>query len=294
MHHHTTRRENNHMRNEKGKLICIWSPVLHGEGGSTLACLIGFGMQYYSGGRVLIVNKGNTVSHMEKYVEKDMDIRYSMDNLKIFNTGIKAEHILTYATKMNTGLYMIAGSRISKDITGENSDFDRLFIDKCLEGFDIVIVDIDTGVRKENRLYLDKADKIIAVLTPNEIVIDELYQNQGVKDVLDYFTDNKTVRIINKLYDGWEPGRVLGRYKSRYSLSNVFGLDYDGDILNACCTERNLYSYTMKNIMHEKNKCAKQLNGICSFLISELNIENKVCDVKHGGVFRRLVRSSLY
>ena len=283
------------MRGVKGKLICIWSPVMHGVGCSTLACAIGFGMQYYSGKRVLIVNKSNSVSHMEKYVEKDIKIKYSMDNLKIFNTGIKTEHILTYATQMNKDLYMIAGSRLNKEITKENNDFDKLFIDKCLDAFDIVIADVDTGVRKENKLYLDRAEKIIAVFTPNEIIIDELYQHQGVQGVLDYFTDEKTVSIINKLYDGWETCRVLGRYKSKYSLANAFGLDYDGDVLNACCTDMVFYSFLMKELKRDKNGYVKQLSEVCNFLISELYMEDNSADgIRCEGIFRRLIRSSLY
>lgn len=283
------------MRGEKGKLVCIWSPVLHGEGCSTIACSIGFGIQYYSGKRVLIVNKSNSTSHMEKYVEKDIEIKYSMDNLKIFNTGIKPEHILTYATQVNTGLYMIAGSWLNKEITKENIDFDRLFIDRCLESFDLVIADMDTGVREENKLYLDRADNIIAVFTPNEIIIDELYQHPGMKETLKYFRDKKTVNIINRVYDGWETGRVLGRYESKYSLSNIFGLNYDGDVLNACCADKNFYSFLMREIKREKNGYVKQLTDICEFLVNEFYMGNKAAEsVMHGNMFKRLLRSSIF
>lgn len=283
------------MRGARGKLICIWSPVLHGEGCSTLACSIGFGMQYYTGKRVLIVNKSNSTSHMEKYVEKDIQIKYSMDNLKIFNTGIKTEHILTYATQVNTDLYMIAGSQFTKEITKENIDFDRLFIDRCMEGFDIVIADMDTGVREENKLYLDCADNIITVFTPNEIIIDEMFQHPAMQETHKYFIEEKTVNVINKLYEGWEAGKVLDRYKSKYSLSNIFGLNYDGDVLNACCADKNFYSFLMKEIKREKNSYVKQLTYICDFLIEALYLENITPDrEKHRNIFKRLVRSSLY
>lgn len=283
------------MRGTKGKLICTWSPVLHGEGCSTLACSIGFGMQYYSGKRVLIVNKSNSTSHMEKYVEKDIEIKYSMDNLKIFNTGLRTEHILTYATQMNTGLYMIAGSRLNKDITKENIDFDRLFIDRCLEGFDLVISDMDTGVREENKLYLDRADNIIAVFAPNEIVIDEMCQHSGMQEAYKYFKNEKTVSVINKLYEGWETSKVLGRYKNKYSLSNIFGLNYDGDVLNACCTDKDFYSFLMKEIKREKNIYVSQLTDICDFLINELYLENSAAESnRYRSIFRRLVKSSIY
>jgi CO dehydrogenase nickel-insertion accessory protein CooC1 len=232
---------------------------------------------------------------MEKYVEKDIEIKYSMDNLKVFNTGIKTEHILTYATQMNKSLYMIGGARLDKEITRENHEFDKIFLDRCLDGFDIVIADMDTGVRKENKPYLDQADKIIAVFSPNKIVIDELYQNQRMKEILEYVKDEKTVSIINKLYDGWETGRVIGRYKIMLSLSDVFGMDYDGDVLSACCTHKDFYSFFMKEIKRDKNGYIRQLSDVCSFLLRELNIEDSAEDcVKHSGIFKRLIRSSLY
>jgi hypothetical protein len=283
------------MRGETGKLVCIWSPVLHGEGCSTLACSIGFGLQYCSGKRVLIVNKSNSSSHMEKYLEKDIEIKYSMDNLKIFNLGIKSEHIQTYATQVNTGLYMIAGARLDRKISKENIEFDRLFIERCLESFDIVIADLDTGVREENRLYLDKAEKIIAVFTPNEIVIDELYQFPELRKTLGYFKNEKTVSLINKLYEGWDAAGILHRYKSRYSLSNVFGLNYDGDVLNACCADKDFYSFLIKEMKRDRNGYANQLIDICEFLVGELYMENTTVESgRHGNKFKRFLRSSIF
>jgi len=283
------------MHGAKGKLICIWSPVLHGEGCSTLTCGTGFGMQYYSGRKVLIVNKSNSASHMERYVEKDIEIKYSMDNLKIFNGGLKTEHILTYGTQINKDLYMIAGSKLNRDITRENSEFDRIFIDKCLDGFDLVIADLDTGVREENRLYLDRADMILSVFTPNEIVIDELYEYPAAREALGYFTDEKSVCIINKLCDGWETARVVCRYKDRYSLHNAYGLNYDGDVINACCTDKNFYSFLMKEMKRGKNVFVKQLNEICGYITGRLSMENNAADkIRYGSIFKRFLRISVF
>jgi hypothetical protein len=154
---------------------------------------------------------------------------------------------------------------------------------------------MDTGVREENKLYLDRADNIIAVFTPNEIIMDELYQYQGLREVLDYFTDEKTVSVINKLYEGWETSKVIGKYISKYSLSKTFGLNYDGDVLNSCCTDNDFYSFLMKEIKREKNEYVKQLVDICDFLIDALYMEkNTANSIKNRGIFKRLLRSSLF
>lgn len=283
------------MRGAKGKLICIWSPVIHGEGCSTLACGVGIGLQYFSDKKVLIVNVGNSANHMERYLEGDIEIKYSMDNLRIFNNEIRTEHILTYATQINKDLYIIAGSRLNREVTGNNKGFDNIFIEKCLAGFDIVIADLDIGVSSENRLYLERADIILPVATPNEIVMDELFDNRGAQETLDYFSDEKAVNIINKLWDGWETAGVTRRYKNRYSLSYVFGLNYNGDVINACCTDKNFYSFLMKEIKRDKSIFVKQLNEICTFLIERLYGEKStVGAIKQRNFFRKFLRSSIY
>lgn len=283
------------MRGEKGKLVCVWSPVLHGEGCSTLACSIGFGLHHQSGKRVLIVNKSNSISSIEQFIEKDIEIKYSIDNLIIFNTGIRTDHILTYATQINTGLYIIAGSRLDKGGTEENKEFDRLFIDRCLEGFDLVIADVDTGVKEKNRLYLDRADNIISVITPNEIAIDHLFKDTALQTALHYFADEKTVHVINKLHSSWEINSVVNRYKSRYSIYKTFGLNYEGDLLNACCMDKSFYSFFMKKINCRKCDYMQQVNDICSFIVSELSIEEKANEgILHGSLLKRFRRISLY
>ncbi len=283
------------MRGEKGKLVCVWSPVLHGEGCSTLACSIGLGAHHISGRRVLIVNKSNSISGMESFLEKDMQIKYSMDHLKIFGTGIRADHILTYATQVNTELYMLAGARLDKEITGENEEFERLFISSCMEAFDLTIVDMDTGLREKNNLYLDSADKIVSVITPNEIVLDKLFRAAALKPALNYFTGSRTLHVINKLHSSWETKSVLSRYNSRYSLFHTFGLDYDGELLNACCTDRAFYSFLMKKLNGRKKGYIKQLNDICSFIAGELSMGEKSAESSsYGAPHKRFRRISLY
>jgi MinD superfamily P-loop ATPase len=218
-----------------------------------------------------------------------------MDNLKIFSTGIRVDHIITYATQIKTDLYMIAGARLDKGITGGNKEFDRHFIDSCLEGFDIVIVDVGKGTGVENKLYLDSADSIISVITPNEIAVDQLFNDSTMKTALAYYTNKKTVNVINKLYSGWETGSVVSRYKKRYSLCKPLGLNYDGDLLNACCADRNFYSFIMRKLKGIKNDYMQQLNDICSFIISELSIEEKSNEsIRQGSLTKRFHKISIY
>lgn len=283
------------MREAKGKLICIWSPILHGEGCSTITNAVGFALNHYTGKKTLIVNKSGTLSHMENYIAHDIEIKYSMDNLKIFNSSIKSEHISTYATQINNDLYMIAGSRINREITKEDKGFEELFIKRCLDGFELVVVDMNTGVREDSGLYLNRADVILAVTAPNDIVLGKVFKYPGFMEVMQYLNDEKTVYIFNKLYDGWNTAKIVDRLKKKYSIRSAYGLNYDGDVLDACCTNLNFYSFMIKELKKSASEYAGQISDICEYLADRLYPEWKnETGVKGHRIFGRLLKSSLF
>jgi hypothetical protein len=82
---------------------------------------------------------------------------------------------------------------------------------------------------------------------------------------------------------------------NRYSIKDLFGLNYDGDVLNACCSDRNLYSFLMKELECEKNIFALQLKESCEFLLGELYTGSNF-KRNTGGVnlLKRLLRSSVF
>lgn len=283
------------MRGEKGKVICVWSPLLHGEGCTTIACSLGFGLHLRSRERILIVNKSDSIAGMEKFVEKDITIKYSMDNLKIFNEGINSEHILAYATRINSDLHMLAGSRLDRKITGIGIEFDKLFLEGCTEGYDLTIVDLGTGIEKENSMYLEYADVVIAVVTPNEIVLDQLFSDYMQQTVLGYFTANKAVAVVNKLCSEWNVNSILDRYQEIFSMDRVYGINYDGELLNSCCIDRRMYSFFMNKFDSRRGECMQQLNQLCIAVSDKLGIiRSDEETVIPGGIFSRFRRISLY
>lgn len=283
------------MKGEKGRLVCVWSPLLHREGCSTLACSLGFGLHRRSAGRVLIVDRSGSISGINSFLEKDIEIRYSIDNLKIFGPGIRADHIKAYGTQVNTELYMLAGSRLEKEPEIGNCEFDRHFIGSCLEGFDLVIVDVGAGMTERKDLYLDSADCIISVCTPDEVMLDQMLRGAIPKSALGHFSGEKTVHVFNKLHSSWEVHSVVGRYRRRYGLKKAFGFEYDGDLLNACCSDRKLYSFLTRRSGDRSCVYMKQLEAICSFVAGELSLAEKHAEAgSDGGLFSRLRRISLY
>lgn len=283
------------MRGERGRLICVWSPLLHGEGCSTIACTLGLGLNHGSAGRVLMLDRSGSVYGMNCFLDKDIEVRYSIDNLKILGTSIKADHVRTYGTQVNTELYMLSGSRLEYGQEMERNEFDSHFLDSCLEGFDLVIADIGTGLSEMKSIYLDRADHIVSVSAPNEYMMDHLFSKAVPGPVLEYFTGEKTIHAINKLHSSWEVNSVISRYLKRYGIKNLFGFEYDGDMLNACCSERKLYSFFNRRYGDKNYDYMRQLEDICSFVAGELSLAGKHTETTaSGGIFRRLRRISLF
>jgi hypothetical protein len=65
------------------------------------------------------------------------------------------------------------------------------------------------------------------------------------------------VVIINKVCEAGILASVIGRYKSRYFLSDVFGLNYDGDAYMPAVPIRISTHFFMKVTKREKNTFTK-------------------------------------
>jgi len=259
----------------KGRLVCVWSPLLHREGCTTTAIAAGLLLHCYTGKKTLILDKGNSLSRMEAYIAKDIEVKYGLDNIKVFDSSIRTEHIDAYATQISKGLYMLAGSRLDREITGEGGSFEGQFLERCLEGYELVVADLDTGVREESRLYLDAADAIIAVTVPNDVLLSRIFERPGMEDDKRYIKDEKAIVVFNKLYEGWDICRLVDKLKRKYGIENAFGVVYDGNVLNACSLSLNFYSFMQEEMKKRKPGYIMQMTEICSYISDMLNLKEE-------------------
>ncbi len=280
------------MRRNKGVLVCIWSPLLHGEGCSTVAAAVGFGLQRLTAGKVIMINRSDHLSYMERFIERDMEVKYTLDSLKVFNESLQVEHIRTYATRINPDLFMIAGSRLDDALTKTGRGFDAVLLDRCLEGFDIVLVDLTSGVKTENKQYLERADQIIAVVTPNAIMLEELFSNIKYQEANRYLLDqNKTTVVLNKLYPDKDWSGQAAGLKRRFSFEHVFGISYDSEVMTACCQDRNFYSYFSGSIACQEYAFASEISEICGFMAKRLKIpEAQAVRYEKRSLFNRFLK----
>lgn len=262
------------MRKNNNKLIVTWVPGNHGAGGSTIANAVGIAMQHLTDKKTLIVNYGSTKSYMERYLENDLEMRFSMDYLKSFGECITSEHIKTYATPINEMLYIIPNSKISSDIARVGEKFNELFIDEALKAFDFVVLDIETGMNKEKEMFLRKADFILAVSTSNEIMLDELFGNTCDPMITKFLTDSKTFCLFNLFDEHEDIEKKLKYLNKKYGLESSFGISYDRHAYKAACVDRKFYSFMKKHFDIQKNNAylPEQVKELCGIITEKLYI----------------------
>ncbi|MGE5629798.1 MAG: hypothetical protein ACM3TR_01735 [Caulobacteraceae bacterium] len=277
------------MRGTRGKLITVFNPYKHGAGSTTIANGLGICLGYYTGKKVLLVNKSGCWSSMERFIEGDIHVQYTIDNLKVYNSSIKGNTIKTYATMINENLYMVAGSTISNEAERHDYDFEERFIEESVKAFDIVVADVPSGVKYENAKYIEKADIIIAVVKYNEIDLDDIYESAGMSNIRDCLSRDNTHIAVNFMDKDWDMPKETERLKKKYGLGETYGFAYDGSVINACCKKRKMYSYLCEELGSENNIFPQQLKEFTDMLMGKLGC----CSIeKHKkGIFDFLLRS---
>jgi cellulose biosynthesis protein BcsQ len=252
------------MRDKKGSLIAVWVPGNHGAGGSTIANSIGITLQHITGKRTLIVNMGSNRNYMEQYLKNDVDARFSMDNLRSFNMNINADHIKIYATGVNDLLYILPNCKITSEMSKVEEGFYQKFLEKALEAYEIVIVDLEAGLNMEKQMFLNHADVLVAVMNENEIMLKDLFE--GNKTIREYIKNDKTIPVFNALHCVEAELKTLRRFNNRLELNSSYGVCFDNKVNKAACCDGKLYSFFKK----ELNK--KSSNIVMVEQIKELSL----------------------
>ena len=256
------------MRDNKGSLIAVWVPGNHGAGGSTIANSIGIALQHITDKKTLIVNMGSPRNYMEQYMKNDVDVRFSMDYLRSFNMDLSTEHIKIYASGVNDMLYILPNCRITREISMVEDGFYKRFLEKALEAYEIVVVDLETGLNKENQMFLNNADIILAVMNENELMLKELFESN--ETIREYINNDKTIPIFNGLHCTGEEVKTLKRFNNRLGLNSSFGIYFDIKANKAACCEGKLYSL-LKKELNKKNSnvhLVEQMKEL-SYIIAE-------------------------
>lgn len=238
------------MRANRGKLIVVWVPGNHGAGGSLVSNAAAICLQHITDKSTLIVNCGSSRNIMEQYLKNDVDIKFSLDNIKSFAKALKEEHIKAYSETINPKLDVIAGSKISRELSRVGEDFEEKFIDCTLESYELVVMDIDSGINSSNKVYLDKADIILAVMSESKIALDEIFK--GNSSIMKYITDERTIAVFNALHAEKGEGKLLRELNEKLGLHSSYGIPFDLRANRAACYEGRFYSYLKQEL--EKNK----------------------------------------
>lgn len=260
------------MRNNRGSLISVWVPGNHGAGGSTIALALGIALQHLTNKRTLILNMGSMRNYMEQYIRNDVDARFSMDHLKSFGLGIRAEHIQTYSSAVNEHLYLLPNSRICREISKVDESFYERFLEEALNAFEFVIADLEAGLCKENHLFLNKADEILAVMNTNAVMLQEVLDDDA--EIRAYLNNEKVLPVFNGLHMVQNDERNLNRLNKRLGLKSSFGITYDIKANHAASYDGKFYSYLKKELNKAKSSStiSEQIMELCKIIAQKLLI----------------------
>lgn len=260
------------MRDAKGRLISVWVPGNHGAGGSTVTLTLGIALQHMTNKKTLIVNMGSQRNYLEQYIQNDVVARFSMDYLKSFDLEINEGHINTYSSPINDMLSILPNCKIDREINKVGESFYQRFLEKALEAYEIVIVDLETGLCKEKQTFLDNADIILAVMNDNAIMLKDLFKNN--KEISSYIKNEKTLPIFNSLYEASNEIKTLSRLNKALGLKSSYGISYDVNVNNAACNECKLYSFLKKELINKKTNSlmTAQTMELCRIISERLSI----------------------
>ena len=280
------------MRETKGKLIAVFNPGKHGSGSTTFALGLGIALEYITHKKVLIVNNADNLSLMEKFIENNINVEYSIDNLQIFNSSISEKTIETYATMINDNLFMLAGTSMDNEIRKTDMQFEENFINECRKIYDIVVMDLPARIsdKNANAFYLDKADLIIAAVKYNEIDLDDIFVKPIYLSSSEILMNEKTYVSLNFMDKDSDIPKEVERLKKKYGFKSAYGFAYDGNIINVCCKQRKMYSYIQDELYKENHVFPQQLKEFSEEVIRKLELECEFVEKPKPGLLKSLFR----
>jgi hypothetical protein len=219
-----------------GKLIVIWNPIQAELGASSLSISLGTILTKYDFKRTLLMNYSHDLD-MERYIEGDVDVAYSLDDLKVLRS-MTFDVLKMYVTSINDKLDILGGYKLPKDMVEGNKNYSLYCIEVALQKYDYVVVDISNRFRTK---ILDRADIIISLLPFDRFKLDKLTSS----DVLPYVKKDNTICVFNKLPLGLEDELKILR---NYNIKEYLYLPVDSNIHFYSVIKPRLYSYLVDNI----------------------------------------------
>ncbi|HAN10650.1 MAG TPA: hypothetical protein DCP90_08585 [Clostridiales bacterium] len=247
--------------NKHAKVISVYGGYLHGTGVSTMALSLSIFIQQITDKKVLLINLDNERSLLEKFIERDVDIKHSIDDIKVYEESLKLEVIENHLDIINDNL-----SLISKSKTGKTSPE---FVDKLIEiakkKFNFII--IDAGNNPSEKL-LENGDISIHISEYNELILENTVKN---------IKNDDTLIIFNKFSIEYSSNLTITSFKKKYSITNeIFTVNYDQDIFTEACEKRKLYSFLIKKL-NSKNTCINNVLNIALYVAeySKVKVQKK-------------------
>lgn len=251
----------------QGKLITVWNPLSTKDGSTTIACGLGISIHMKSEQKVLIVNADNKYVRLENYIDRDIPLKYSLDNLKGLKTNVQARDISVFSTQISEGLHLLSGTALGEPLS---YDFITKFIEQSRLSFDYIVVDIGTGSYEGTQQFLDDADITVSVLTASDILLGQLKLPTS-KELLNRLEDKKNLVVLNKAFTENIQDEI--KLVERFGLYPEAVFPMSTEIYKKCHIDRQFYSYIYGNL--NKQKAENFINELGFFSLKIIQMSDE-------------------
>lgn len=267
-----------------GKLIIIWNPIQSNMGATTVSIGLASALAWFTLKDTLLTSISGDES-LELYIKEDVKIKYTLDNLKIFQDGITSKDIKLHSTELCNKLDVIGGYKLDKGLIDSSQDFHIKFIEEALKEYEYLVLDISNTFSEE---ILERADLVFAMVPFDPRILERLYEGH----LSSWMLCDKVTSVFNKLPLGLEV--ELKSILNRYDVKNYAYLPVNKYIHYHSTISNNLYEFIRENLNKTKQIYVQELMQLYEETLQKTSQEFKLASIwNKGSIFNRIKETML-
>lgn len=246
-----------------GMVVAVWSNSYRRQGSSTFALSLATILECMTYKKVLLIDMDSKESIMDKFIERDIEIKEGLDEIKVYKDMLDINMIKNHLTKINDNMYIVKKNETDCEV---NKEFCEKFIEICKKNFDLVVIKINNKIVSNCRELVNNVDELIYVTEANPILIEDVLNQEyflKIKDKKDIIT------IINKVYKE----QIIHKKILKDIIEDknkVYFIPYDTNLYIEANYERKMYSYIVRSY-NEKTEYIKCIKKVCEYILNKNN-----------------------
>lgn len=263
----------------QGTSITLWNPFVNRTGCTTISIALGIALSWYGHKRTFLTNLAQD-KKLEQYVGNDINIRYTLDELKARGEDISFEDMQILSTKINDKLNCIGNYLLSSNIESQDDFFIKNCMDIWKENYDFTLTDLSN---KTNDTVIENTD-ILLILAPfDKKFLDKMHEDSILSS---YMKQPNTIIVFNNVFSSLS--KEVDKVANEYGIENYICISSDVNVFYYSTIEHSLYTYITDNF----NKKDPFISSILDLAFEILKISDKTLDIKNESFFSKLFKKS--